>query len=189
MKKRILLLAVALLMICSLSLTAYATHPVPDLSSNGSITLQMAPGGVALKDGNLNMVLAEELLTLAKEEKLVARTTKIKDGQAVFNDLAHGLYVVWQAQADASTGFMPINPFLLSVPRYIGGEYVMDVVAEPKVALETVPPTTTPPTTPPPPELPQSGQLNWPVPVLAVCGAAMLILGFVMVGRKREGNA
>ena len=61
MKKRILLLAVALLMICSLSLTAYATHPVPDLSSNGSITLQMAPGGVALKDGNLNLYKVGEL--------------------------------------------------------------------------------------------------------------------------------
>jgi hypothetical protein len=219
MKKRILLLTVVLLMMFSLSMTVYASHPVPDLSRNGSITLRMAPGDVPLNDGFLNiykvgelseddgnyfftlmdgrvvthseeisLILAEELLTLAKEEKLVARVARIEEGQAVFHDLQHGLYVVWQAKADASKGYMPINPFLLSVPRFVEGAYELDVVADPKVALETVPPTTAPPP-PRPPELPQSGQLNWPVPVLAVSGAVLMILGFLLISRKRAGNA
>ena len=219
MKRRILTLAVAIFAMLSLCVTALATHPVPDLSRNGSITLRMAPGDVPLNDGYLNLykvgdlseedgnyfftlmdgrvvthneevtlILAEELLTMAKEAKLVARTAKIEEGQAVFHDLQHGLYVVWQAKADASKGYMPISPFLISVPRFADGAYVLDVVADPKVALETVPPTTAPPPSRPP-ELPQSGQLNWPVPVLAVSGAFLLILGFLLISRKRAENA
>lgn len=220
MKKRICVLAVILLMLLSLSVTAYATHPVPDLSRNGSLTFRMAPGGVPLTDGHLNLykvgelteedgnyyftlmdgrkittddeitsLLAEEMLTLAQVEKLTARITKILEGQAVFHDLEHGLYVVWQLKGDASTGYEPINPFLISVPRFVEGEYVLDVEAEPKVALETVPPTTAPPPPPKDPQLPQSGQLNWPVPVLAISGAVLLMVGFVLVSRKREANA
>ena len=219
MKRRILVIAVTVLMLLSLSVAVHATHPVPDLSRNGSITLRMAPGDVPLNDGFLNiykvgelseddgnyfftlmdgrvvthseeisLILAEELLTLAKEEKLVARVARIEEGQAVFHDLQHGLYVVWQAKSDASKGYMPISPFLLSVPRFANGEYQLDVEADPKVALETVPPTTAPPP-PRPPRLPQSGQLNWPVPVLAVSGAFLLILGFILITRKRAGNA
>lgn len=219
MKKRILCMVVAILLLLCLSMPTYAAHPLPDLSRNGSITLHMAPGDVPLNDGNLNLykvgefsevdgnyfftlmdgrtiteneeitlILAEELLTLAKEENLVARTTKIQAGEATFHDLEHGLYVVWQAKADASQGFMPISPFLLSVPRYTEGEYQLDVVADPKVAFETVPATTTPPP-PKDEETPKTGQLNWPVPVLAVSGAALMILGFAMVSRKRERNA
>jgi hypothetical protein len=214
-----MVIAVTLLMLLSLSVAVNATHPVPDLSRNGSITLNMAPGGVPLNDGNLNLykvgelsedngnyfftlmddrvvteseeitlVLAEEMLTLAKEANLVARTAKIQNGQSVFHDLEHGLYVVWQAKSDASKGYEPISPFLLSVPRFVDGAYVLDVVADPKVALETVPPTTTPPPSRPP-ELPQSGQLNWPVPVMAVSGAFLMILGFLLISRKRAGNA
>lgn len=48
------------------------------------------------------------------------------------------------------------------------------------------PPIVEIPDTPPPlaPTLPQTGQLNWPVPVLAVLGMALLALGFLV---KRSG--
>ena len=48
------------------------------------------------------------------------------------------------------------------------------------------PPVVEIPDTPPPlaPTLPQTGQLNWPVPVLAVLGMALLALGFLV---KRSG--
>ena len=221
MKKRICVLAVCLLLLLSLTATAQATHPVPDLSRNGSLTFRMTAGDAVLdsgflniykvgdlteEDGNyfftlldgekittgsrLNLILAEEMLTLAKEEKLTARAAKIEKGSAAFHDLKHGLYVVWQSKADACEGYAPINPFLISVPRFIDGEYILDVVADPKVPFETAPtePPTQPPS-PPPPELPNTGQLNWPVPVLAVSGAALVILGIVLAGRKRGENA
>lgn len=133
-------------------------------------------------------VLAEELLTLAKVLKLTARTAPIREGTARFQDLAPGLYVAWQDKADATKGFAPISPFLISIPKFQNDTYILDVIAQPKVPLETVPPTTKPP---PPEELPQTGQLNWPVPVMGIGGAVLLILGFVLhtSGKKEQPNA
>ena len=216
MVKRIVVLAVMLLLSVCLAVTAFA-HPVPDLSTNGSITFAMYLDEKPLDGGKLNLYkvgdiyeddgnysfalmpeytteselpldyvgdenLAMELLTLAKEEKLTARTASIEDGEVVFHDLEHGLYVVWQDKADATKGFAAINPFLISVPKFEEGVYVLDIVATPKVGLETIPPTTKPPAE----DAPQTGQLYWPVPVMAISGAILFILGFVLwTGRKR----
>jgi len=46
-------------------------------------------------------------------------------------------------------------------------------------------PSDNPPPSPPPDKLPQTGQLWWPVPVLALAGVAMLIVGIVL-RRKSE---
>ena len=127
-------------------------------------------------------LFAQQLLTLAKDAQLEKLTTPIADGKAEFQDVVTGLYVVWQDAADATKGFAAINPFLISMPRFQDGEYVTEVVAEPKVGFETIPPTTKPPAD----RVPQTGQLNWPVPVLAISGAALFIFGFVLwTGRKR----
>lgn len=219
MVKRIFAAAVALLLLCALSITAAATHPVPDLSVNGSITFQMNWNDELLDSGSLNVskvgeiaenngdysfalpegfdsqnleldfaadqVLAQELLTLAKELELEKISAPVEEGKAVFSDLTPGLYVVWQEKEDACEGFAPISPFLISMPKFQDGAYVVDVVAVPKVGLETVPPTTAPPAEE---EVPQTGQLNWPVPVLAISGAVLFIFGFVLwTGRKRAG--
>lgn len=215
MVKRIAVFLLMLLLIGVMAVGTFA-HPVPDLSASGSITFKMDWNGEALNSGSLNLYkvgevveengavvfapieafaavepdytnvdleFAKKLLTLAKETGLEKITAPIEDGSAVFQDVATGLYVVWQDGADTSEGFAAIRPFLISMPRFQNDEYVTEVVAEPKVGFETVPPTTTPP---PPGDLPQTGQLNWPVPVLAVSGAALFILGFVLwTGRKR----
>ena len=221
MVKRISSMLVMLLLIGCLTVTAFAAHPVPDLSQNGSLTFIMdldeqrldggnlnlyRVGDIAEDDGNyffrliddreltqdsdLDLLLAQEMLTLAKEMDLEKITAPIQEGTAVFEDLPNGLYVVWQDDADATKGFSPIQPFLISVPRFQEGEYVLDVVAEPKVPLETAPPETTVPTTPDE-QLPQTGQLNWPVPVLALSGAVLLILGFLLRawGKKEPKHA
>ena len=49
-------------------------------------------------------------------------------------------------------------------------------------------PTTEIPETPPPldPTLPQTGQLNWPVPALAVLGMALLAIGFLVKRNSYE---
>ena len=59
-----------------------------------------------------------------------------------------------------------------ALPMYDGSGYVYDVEATPKVEVEKEPETEEPTTTKPPqiPEkLPQTGQNNWPIPVLC-CG-------------------
>lgn len=219
MNKRIVVLTVCLLMLVGLTVNAQATsHPVPDLSRNGSLTFLMEVDGEKLDTGALNiskvgelteedgnyfftlldgteitedsqitLELAKEMLDLADELQLEVLSAEINDGIAVFQDLPHGLYVVWQNEADACADYAPISPFLISIPRYANGEYTLDVVAKPKVPFEPEPPTPpTEPPPPPPPPLPQTGQLKWPVPVMALTGIALLITGCILCASRKK---
>ncbi|MCD8017514.1 MAG: hypothetical protein LUE97_06945 [Oscillospiraceae bacterium] len=38
------------------------------------------------------------------------------------------------------------------------------------------------------PDIPQTGQLNWPVPLLAVCGLLLFALGWVLKCGKKESR-
>ena len=71
-----------------------------------------------------------------------------------------------------------------------GKTLIYDINASPKAESEPVQPTPAPTPTPKPsdPKLPQTGQLNWPVPVLFGSGVLMLIVGFAiyMKGRKHD---
>lgn len=136
--------------------------------------------------------VAEELLAAGK--KLYARdilSAPIENGNASFADLDTGLYLVWQEAGDVSEGLSAIQPFLISVPRWENDHYTLDVVASPKVPLlpEPTEPSTTPTEPPdkPPPQLPQTGQLNWPIPIMATVGLLLLIIGLLLcAGRKRR---
>jgi hypothetical protein len=69
------------------------------------------------------------------------------------------------------------------------GEYQYHVTASIKSELEREPEPTEPePTDPPdPPGLPQTGQLNWPIPLMVVAGLALFVVGWVLCfGKKRE---
>ena len=221
MKNRILSFLLMLALLSALAIQASATHPVPDLSKNGSLTFTMDLDGKPLDNGNLNLykvgeiaeengnfffrllddrtitqeseidqILAEEMLTLAKELSCTKLTAPIKAGKAVFAELPVGLYVVWQNTEDATTGLQTIRPFLISVPSFQNGSYEMDVQARPKNAPETIPPETTEPTQPPSGEkLPQTGQLTWPIPLLAITGVTVFAFGWwLYFGRREEAQ-
>lgn len=49
-------------------------------------------------------------------------------------------------------------------------------------------PGTPPPSPPPPPDLPQTGQLWWPIPLLAAAGLVMFVTGYVRNRGKRNEN-
>ena len=84
-------------------------------------------------------------------------------------------------QKKAADGWSCISPFLISVPNMQDGVYVYDVDASPKIELKpTERPPETPPNTPPEPPLPQTGQLNWPSPLMAAAGLCLLLLGSVL---------
>lgn len=160
------------------------------VEDNGDYLFALVP---ELADGGLNLdnlddpALAQQLANLAAEAGLEYLTAAVEEGQARFADVVPGLYVV--VQTEACTGFAKMNPFLISMPRFENGTYVTDVVAKPKVPMETEPTETTEPTEPtppPPPKLPQTGQLNWPVPLLACAGLACFALGWSLCfGRRR----
>lgn len=134
--------------------------------------------------------VAEKALALVSEKQLPMLSAPITEGVARFENLETGLYLVYQTQQDASDGFAPIKPYLISVPYLSGGKYVMDVTAKPKVPLEEVPtvPTEPEPTKPTDSQLPQTGQLNWPVPILVVGGLVLFLLGWFLCfdGNKKK---
>lgn len=151
---------------------------------------ELADAGAKLDTTDLyDGVQAKKLLEKAKSVLSDPLNSAISDGKASFADLDAGLYLVWQGEEDASDGYAAIHPFLISVPRWQNGAYTMYVNADPKVPFEpttTPPPSPPPPTPPPPPWLPQTGQLNWPVPVMAIIGATLFITGWVLCLRKKR---
>ena len=85
-------------------------------------------------------------------------------------------------QTKAANGYEAVKPFLVSVPMNENGTYAYDVDATPKMSTltETEPTHSTPttPTTSVEPTLPQTGQLSWPVPVLAMFGLLLFSIGW-----------
>lgn len=182
------------------SLTLWMAYDGEPLDS-GNVTLYQV-AEVVISDGNAEFrlleelsdgpeltglddpKLARELAQMAASRGLKAMEETIEMGWVVFSPLEPGLYVVTQSQAQATEGFDTIQPFLISLPRWEDGTYVYDLTAAPKVPLvpqethPTEPPPPTEPDSPGDPDLPQTGQLNWPVPVLAVLGMSFFVAGW-----------
>lgn len=148
---------------------------------------ELADAGAMLDTKDLyNGVQAEKLLEVSKRVLSDCLTSSIADGKASFADLDAGLYLVWQNEKDASDGYSAIQPFLISVPRLQDGVYAMHVKADPKVPFEREPSPPPPPPPPPPPELPKTGQLNWPVPIMAITGVTLFITGWILCSRRKR---
>lgn len=125
------------------------------------------------------------------------------DGTAAADGLALGLYLVMQDQP--AEGYEPIAPFLVSVPMWdeTAGAYLYTVDAAPKLGglTKTPPAATAAPakpdagdpdtvtTTATAATLPQTGQLNWPVPVLTLAGLLLMLAGWYLRARAKEAGA
>lgn len=141
--------------------------------------------------------LAEALAEYAGKQLLEGiKKTIDEEGNVIFTELEPGLYLL--VQEEAASGYNKAVPFLVSIPMKENGTYLYDVDASPKVELEreTMPPAEpeTPseppsepesPFTPDSPGLPQTGQLNWPIPVLSLFGLCSFSIGWVLrFGRR-----
>lgn len=136
-------------------------EPLPELRYAGSFPEDLS-----------NRDLAKELAALA--EDLPWESVPVREGRAEFTQLEPGLWLVMQPEADAVAGFAPISPFLLSVPQLENGRWEHHAAASPKVS--------------PVGELPQTGLMIWPVPVLALGGLILLAAGWILCsgGKKRR---
>lgn len=124
-------------------------------------------------------------------------TVKVSEGEAVFENLQTGLYLI--VQEKAAEGFTALDPFLVTVPYLHNGVYVYNVDAVLKTELEREPDASstepsepsepTEPTEPGPPNLPQTGVLNWPIPVLGTAGIFLVLLGAFLLRRKENYEA
>lgn len=206
MKKRLIAMLAALLLVGCLPMGAMAAGTV-DLERTGSITVTMKIGDKPVPGGSLTLrqvgevlggwnyrfgltgsfrdfpgtledigspELAQALAEYGKEFPGVTKTVD-KDGTVTFDGLEVGLYLI--VQEKAAGGYAKVAPFLVSVPYESDGVYIYDVDAGSKMELEKEPEPTLPPPTRPEGNLPQTGQLWWPIPLLVVGGLAFLVIG------------
>ena len=129
-----------------------------------------------------NFDLAKKLETPAAKVKADS-TEAIDNGKVSFTGLKPGLYLI--VQTKLSEGNRKVNSFLVSIPDEEGS---YQISGEPKAGV-FVPQKET--ETEKPPEkpkgkLPQTGQLWWPVPVMAVAGTLLLAAG--IISKKKENE-
>ena len=173
-----------------------------------SDTAKRIPGMSESELDKQNPTLSAILVKEADTKKLSPRTASINGGKAAFKDLSVGLYLLYQTTA--SKDGKKLTPFLLSVPQRDPktGAEIYAVSAAPKSGITTPPPSVTPSHTPTPTHtpwptytphypivtytpgksyvyLPQTGQLWWPVPVLAALGVVLVISGLLL---RRRGD-
>ncbi len=189
--------------LCSITIT---TRKGDTPVSGGTLTIYRV-GEVVENDGNASFLpagdfaicgesfdvldasgdIAARLKAFADQNAVTGLATKQvgADGTVVFDSLPVGLYLVVQHQA--APGYAALEPFLVSLPYLDGGKYVYELSANPKTNLEQQPEPTEPPSeTPTDPSLPQTGQLHWPVPVLALSGMVMFAAGWMLFMRKEK---
>lgn len=169
----------------------------------GTLTLYRV-GAAAEENGNYSFVLtgafaksnlvlddissadtAKSLAEYAERQSISGTETEIGiDGTTVFSDLEQGLYLL--VQKKAAEGYEAAAPFMVSIPMNENGVYLYDVDATPKTETEMRNETVTPPPVTPDPTLPQTGQLNWPIPAMAVLGLLLFSIGWILRFRQKE---
>lgn len=121
---------------------------------------------------------AKALARYAADQSILGTVLEIGEmGTACFTGLRAGVYLL--VQQEAAPGFMTIRPFLVQVPMAVNDEYFYDILAEPKCEQETKP-------QPNDSKLPQTGQLNWLIPVLAVLGLGLCGTGWYLSYERRD---
>lgn len=160
-------------------LTAYRVGQVQEGDGDYQFVAVSGVEGFTLRFTSEDLRSPERITALVAyvEEKALpaCATAGNENGKAVFQPMQTGLYLIVQTQA--STGYQPISPFLISLPMQVGGTYEYEVAAEGKFELETKPTDST---------LPQTGQTYWPVPILAGLGLCLLAAGCFLRGSQRR---
>ena len=150
-----------------------------------------------ISDDPYDFMLSANLADLAAKtaDCAVKNGVKYKDfaidenGEISITLLPLGIYLI--TQGEPSKGFSSISPLLAMIPstnQETGElEYCIDatpkVEIEPEIPVPPPPPDTTEPTIPPP-YLPDTGQVYWPIPVLALAGLVLVLTGLRIRRRK-----
>ncbi len=168
------------------TLTAYRVGEIQESDGNYSFGKTDAMKGFAGSYEDIESAdLAESIAAFVEKEQISAYAmAQNQNGKAVFSDVDLGLYLI--VQSETSEGYEALNPFLVAVPMNEGGHYVYEITAEGKFQFQQNPKPVTP-DDPTDPTLPQTGQLNWPIPILAVLGMCLFSTGWALrFGRKKN---
>lgn len=147
-------------------------------------------GDIAANSADLAKDLAEWAAKQTNPEGQTRQLTQDNTGtfRVTFDGLEEGLYLL--VQKDAATGYHALSPFLVTIPYH--GEYHVDINSKTELLKEPEPTETSEPpgsSSEPGGKLPQTGQLNWPIPVLVISGMALFVIGWVLCFRKRDDDA
>ena len=131
---------------------------------------------------------AQKLSDFASGKKITGITQNVQsNGTAVFENLSVGLYLV--VQQITAEGYDAVSPFVVTIPAEQKDGWSYDVDASPKMGTVRAEPTVTQaPSQPSEPRLPQTGQLNWPIPLLAAAGLVLMLIGWCMYRSGKEQN-
>ncbi len=131
---------------------------------------------------------ATKLSAYAMLQELEGREVEIdENGVGRVEELPLGVYLT--RQEHAFPGCEPILPALISIPMEVEHSWIFDVEAAPKleplipVTSEVPPPSSTVPV---PPDLPPTGQVNWPIPLLIVVGSFLILLGLCLRKERKS---
>jgi hypothetical protein len=199
-------------------LPAATADTVVDMDMKGSISVRVAFEGKALEGLKLNCIKVADLvlnenayhyecvydrsiiftaqniqdtdhpqrmLELVKKGTAKPLSETVTQNSIVkFTDLYPGMYLIYQTEKfTTDEADYIISPFLVTIPY--DGKYDVDATSKP--ALDLIPQETEP-TDPPPPDVPQTGQLEWPIPVMACGGMAFFILGWRLCFTRRKDS-
>lgn len=131
-------------------LTVYRVAEVQRKNGNLSFEYCGDFDGCAIELGDLtDSTLAGQLQEYLSDNAEGTVREVDANGNVNFDDLELGLYLI--VQTEASKGYEPINPFLVSLPMAEDGKWNYAVDASPKVGAYTPTKPDTPPTPPTPP--------------------------------------
>ena len=202
-RKKLLALLLAAVLVCTMSLTAFARE-APDTSRKGSIQLTIRQGGTAVpggsftlyqvgalqeEDGNYRFVLTEAFAgsKVSLEEVSSAQLANTLAAYAKDHKLSGTAKDVDKDGEIAFTG-LELGLYLLVQHKAAKGyETAAPFLVSVPMEEEEPEPTSTTPPAPTDPRLPYTGQLNWPVPVLTVLGLGLLALGLALRRKSRHG--
>lgn len=105
-------------------------------------------------------------------------------GECRFDDLEIGLYLAARTKTDPANRDFITEPLLFFLPQNVNGENEYSVVATPKFSYSD-------PGTSPGDDgrrLPQTGQLLWPVTLLAVLGCLLILVGSFLFRKEERGE-
>lgn len=117
------------------SLRLYKVGDAQEINNNLTFSLcaDFSGSGVSLADLSASG-LPQQLADYALENDLQGTAVQTDEtGYAVFSDLSTGLYLVMQTEA--AEGYLPVMPFLVSLPMYSeeSGSWLYSIEATPKV--------------------------------------------------------
>ena len=148
----------------------------------GSIRLRLKDDSLPVPGGTITLYeitqwgcggdwSGSELAAYAAEYQIPGISREVDPmGEVLFEDLEAGTYLL--VQTVPPEGYYPMEPFTVGLPLTIHGETTADIIAEPKMKRR-----------PPNQQLPQTGQLYWPVWLTGGIGIVLMTVG---IGLRRK---